>query len=119
MDGFYNEGIDRILAYLRGAKACGRHIGRAERRKISNQIEVFEKRFAEFLADSAGIPKLREDARDGLAQKATNGLSGDQVAALEKFLIDSKEVSRQRVAVDGVLLKFATMRSLLNGGSGN
>ncbi len=99
-----------------GPPASGASNGGRFRIKSKSLKNLAEK----FLQDSEEIPKLREDAKAAIAQRATNGLNSDQVAAIEKFLVDSEEILEQRAVLsEEVLLKFAMMRALLSGERGN
>ncbi|MGC2494621.1 hypothetical protein [Candidatus Binatus sp.] len=123
------EAADKMLA-LAGDLRVLRSVNPSEARKVATQIELFEKRFTKFLAETAETPKLREKAKAMLAEldsaRARFNITGPrqvQADALEKkfskYLADTEEVPRQRDVVEEALLKFAAARSQLNGESGN
>lgn len=128
-DGFadLSAAADRMLARSGELKVL-RIVDPPEARKIAAEIEVFEKRFSNFLAQTGEVPKLREDAKAALAQFARarerfNLQSGGQVEASEKkfstFLANSEKIPEQRETAAEALLKFASAKSLLNGEVGN
>lgn len=114
---------DNLLARSAELKML-RVVNPGEARKIAGQIEVFEKRFADFLARTEEASKLRAEAKAWLEKFARfRKIEGGQVEALETkfttFLTDTEAISDQRDVAEQALLKFASARSLLNGEAGN
>jgi hypothetical protein len=57
------KAFDLMLKRLEDAEVRGLRVDAAEGRRMGEQIEPFETRFAAFLADTAGIAKQRDAAQ--------------------------------------------------------